>query len=252
MKLDVLALRTPTLPPATHTNCYRLGDTVIDPASPWPDEQERLAAWAGPIRRILLTHHHHDHVGGVADLARRTGARVAAHPESRLDVPIDEPVLDGDLLDTGAGTLRALYTPGHADGHLAFVVDEGDEVIVGDLVAGIGTIVLVPPEGHLRTYLASLARVQAIARVVHPAHGPALPGSILAQYAVHRAMRTGQVRTALGRLGPATPAELAAEVYAGLPGVDLTLAALQVRAHLTWLEEESEGAWIGERFHFHG
>ena len=46
--IDVLPLRTPTLPPATHTGCYLAGDAreviAIDPASPWPDEQDRLTA----------------------------------------------------------------------------------------------------------------------------------------------------------------------------------------------------------------
>ena len=44
--IEVVPVRTPTVPPATHTNTYVVGDgllTVIDPASPWDDEQTRLA-----------------------------------------------------------------------------------------------------------------------------------------------------------------------------------------------------------------
>jgi glyoxylase-like metal-dependent hydrolase (beta-lactamase superfamily II) len=234
--IRVLAVRTPTIPPATHTNCYRVGDTVIDPASPYDDEQERLHAWLGPgVTRILLTHHHHDHVGGVEDLRARTGARVVAHVDARLPFPVDERISDGWDADTGDGRLRAHHTPGHADGHLVFQVDDGGDVICGDLVAGEGTIVLVPPEGDLQVYLDSLARVRPFAATLHPAHGPAQPAYLLDAYTRHRQLRTAQFEAVLAQREDASPREIAAEVYAGLPGVDLHLAALQVRTHLEWL-----------------
>jgi ribonuclease/clavin/mitogillin len=256
--VECLPLRTPTLPPATHTNCYRVGDVLIDPGSPWADEQDRLAAWvrAGPRpARIVLTHHHHDHVGGVVDIARRTGARVCAHADARLPFPVDERLGDGDVVPTGAAPLRCLHTPGHADGHLALVAGTDGDVIVGDLLAGVGTIVLAPPEGHLRTFLASLARVATIARRAHPAHGPCLqdaPAAIAAVIA-HRHARTEQVADALAR-GARTPEEIAARVYAGAAGVDPALAAAQALAHLVWLEEEGRArrvgdAWVVARAH---
>ncbi len=245
--LAVLPVRTPTLPPATHTNCYRLGDTVIDPASPYPDEQERLASWAGGVRRILVTHHHEDHVGGVADLRARSGARVCAHRDARLPFPVDETLEDLDTIDTGEGVLVALHTPGHADGHLAFLVDGTGDVVAGDLVAGFGTIVLVPPEGQLAAYLASLARVRPLATTLHPAHGPACSGALADQYIAHRHMRTGQFLAAL-RAGASSPDGIARAVYATVPGANLGLAALQVRTHLAWmraegLAREESGRW---------
>jgi predicted RNA-binding protein len=53
---------------------------------------------------------------------------------------------------------------------------------------------------------------------------------------MHRNHRTEQIRAALAK-GATTPAEIAAIVYAGIPGVDLTLAALQVQTHLNFLQE---------------
>src|SRR4051794_11895029 len=69
--IRVLALNTPTLPPAAHTNVYVVGPdrgpvVVVDPGSPYPEQQAILAAaLAGlEIEAVLLTHHHGDHVGG--------------------------------------------------------------------------------------------------------------------------------------------------------------------------------------------
>src|SRR5450432_2979792 len=73
--IRVLALRTPTLPPAAHTNVYLVGPdlgpwAVVDPGSPYPDQQAVLDAaieTAGVrLGVVLLTHHHGDHVGGAA------------------------------------------------------------------------------------------------------------------------------------------------------------------------------------------
>jgi glyoxylase-like metal-dependent hydrolase (beta-lactamase superfamily II) len=131
-----------------------------------------------------------------------------------------------------------LHTPGHADGHLCFRHEESGAVVAGDMVAGTGTIVLIEPEGHLATYLASLERLAAIGGPFYPAHGPAIPdGPALAlQYIAHRHRRTEQIADALAA-GPLDPVGIARAVYAGIPGVDVGLAAVQVRTHLTWLRE---------------
>src|SRR5262245_21435110 len=90
----VVAMRTPTLPPATHTSCYLVGPTegagelfVVDPASPYREEQAALDAIldaeraAGrEVAAVLLTHHHADHVGAAAHVAAR-GAPIWAHAE---------------------------------------------------------------------------------------------------------------------------------------------------------------------------
>src|SRR5580692_8828582 len=89
--IRVLALKTPTLPPATRTNVYLVGpdhgpQAVVDPGSPYMTEQTVLdtaiaadAAAGRPLAMILLTHHHGDHTGGAAALAARWHVPVAAH-----------------------------------------------------------------------------------------------------------------------------------------------------------------------------
>src|SRR5215213_1552395 len=85
--IRMLALRTPTLPPAAHTNVYLVGPdagpvAVVDPGSPYPEQQAILDAILAeiPIARVLLTHHHGDHVGGAAALAATWRVPIAAHP----------------------------------------------------------------------------------------------------------------------------------------------------------------------------
>ena len=248
MSIRVVPVRTPTLPPATHTNCTVLdGRTVVDPASPWPEEQERLALELAdePLERIFLTHHHHDHVAGAVDLAARRGLPIVAHPLTAARVPfaVDETLDEGDTLHGWT----ALHTPGHAAGHLC-LLREG-ELICGDMVAGIGTILIEPGEGDLQTYLDSLARLASLGPMrLWPAHGPEIPDgpAKLQEYIDHRKHRTQQVREAL----PGTPLELVERVYGDtVPRVVWPLAALQLLCHLQWLQDRGQAQQHGERWH---
>ncbi len=250
--LSVVPVLTPTLPPATHTNAVVLGHravTVIDPASPWEDEQQRLADALSEVevQAILLTHHHPDHVGGVEDLRRRTGAPVLAHPATAERVPfaVDQLLLDGDVYETDAGAWRVLHTPGHAAGHLC--LEREGVVVAGDMVAGVGTIVLDPPEGDLGLYLASLERLRALnPRVLFPAHGPALTEAVatLDTYIAHRHARTAQVRAALAQREPAAPSDLVTLIYPDLHPFMRPVAARQVLCHLRWLCVQGEALEI--------
>ena len=87
----LVPLRTPTLPPATHTNCYIIGGdevVVIDPASPYEEEQALLdrVLEKRKVREIWLTHLHRDHIGGANHLKERLGVPVAAHSITAKDL----------------------------------------------------------------------------------------------------------------------------------------------------------------------
>lgn len=251
----LVAVRTPTLPPATHTNTWILGEgalTVVDPASPWEDEQQRLAqalqariAQGERVERIVLTHHHADHVGGARALQaalsdapvpiaahRATADRLAPH------VAIDEFLDDDQLLDAGGLTLAVRFTPGHAPGHVVLHDLRSGVMVAGDMVAGVGTILVEPGDGDLAHYLASLERMQRLSpSLLLPAHGPALehPDAVLSFYIAHRHQRTDQIRRALDAAGESTPLELAQAVYGDvLPPEALPFAAAQVVSHLRW------------------
>jgi len=256
-----LALRTPTLPPATHTVAYlpviEGGLAVVDPGSPYPEEQARLfgqldaqAAEGRPPREIWLTHGHPDHVGAVAALRERYRIPVRAHPETAALLPPGAgpllPLADGDLL---GGRWRVLHTPGHARGHVVFHDQVSSALLAGDMVSTLSTIVIDPPEGEMAVYLASLARLLALApRTLYPAHGnPALDGAAkLAEYLEHRKEREAKVLAAL--TPPGTLTEVTARAYGDTLPAALPVAARSCLASLEKLEAEGRARRDGSRW----
>ena len=250
----LLALRTPTLPPATATNTLVVGHrrlAVIEPATPYADEQaaldELLDALVGAgaeVAAILLTHHHQDHTGFATALRERTGAPIHAHAltAARLDFPVDVLIADGQevALDDGF-SLVAMHTPGHAPGHLVFCERRTGLAYAGDLVAGTGTILIDPEDdGDMIAYLASLERVAAAQPVaLVPAHGPVLddPQACLRRYRAHRLMREERVLAAIPAAWRAVSAVLA-DAYSDTPTALWPLAARSLEAHLRKLEVE--------------
>ena len=253
--IRVLALRTPTLPPAEHTNVYLVGPDegpwiAVDPGSPYPDQQEvldRALAEVG-LALVLLTHHHGDHVGGAAALAARFDAPIAAHANTAKRLP---KLAITRLLEDGArvNDLECVFTPGHADGHLCFT--RGGYTIAGDMVAGLGTILIDPSEGDMALYLRSLEKLLARPQtVLLPAHGPALPDghAKLREYIAHRLMREAKVVAALEATDEAV-GELVARAYADTPRMLWPLAERSLVAHLHKLaadgraREVAPGRW---------
>ncbi len=136
-----------------------------------------------------------------------------------------------------------------------FVDRASRAVVAGDLVAGIGTILIDPVEGDLGDYLDSLAHMRSLEpSVLLPAHGPALPqaDAVLAFYIAHRHQRTEQVRQALDRAGRSSPLELARAVYADLPAAVHALGAVQITAHLQWMEAHGLASREGDRWMANG
>jgi glyoxylase-like metal-dependent hydrolase (beta-lactamase superfamily II) len=264
--VQVLPLRTPTLPPATHTNAYLVGRTrrvLVEPASPYDDEIDRALEWLTrsgadrTIEALVLTHHHVDHVGGAMALRARLGVPIWAHAATcdRLAgaVEVDRVLVDGERIDLGDVALEALHTPGHAPGHLCFLETQSGAMIAGDMVASVGTILIEPSDGDMRAYLASLARMaERRPSVLLPAHGAPIldPATKLADYRRHRLWREAQIVDALAVRGEASAAELVPTVYADAPEKVWPLAALSIEAHLIKLagdgvvEAIDGGRWV--------
>ena len=265
----LVPLRTPTLPPATHTNCLLLGDdrlAVVDPGSPWPEEQQvldqaldLLAAEGRRATEIVLTHYHLDHVAGAMALSARLGIPIAAHAEtaSRLrgEVRVDRLISDDEPLAHGPRGWRALHLPGHTLGHLCLLENGTGAVAAGDLVASGSTVVIDPPEGDMQAYLRSLDRLLALGPgTVYPAHGQVVPAgaALLRGYLAHRLEREAKVAAALRAAfdsgGPRLPAELLPGAYADVAPALHALAERSLLAHLLKLVADGRATEDGGRF----
>jgi endoribonuclease LACTB2 len=253
----VFPMRTPTILPATHTNAFLFaGDeaVIIEPASPDATELARFIAMIERereqrgfrLREILVTHHHPDHVGGARYLAEHLDLPMRAHRATveRLDgsIDFDGTIEDGEVITLGRDlALEAIHTPGHAPGHLCFLERRSGALVAGDMVAGVGTILVEKVDGDMALYLDSLARMKALSpTMLLPAHGGVIlsPAEFLEFYRAHRLMREAKVLAALRGVSPATVDEILPHAYDDAPKAVWPLAALSLEAHLIKLESD--------------
>ena len=241
------------------TNTWVLHDpssarsVVVDPGPLDPGHLAAVAAAAGDVEVVLLTHHHLDHSEAARAFAERAGCGVRAlDPAYRLG---DEGLGEGDVVTVGDLEIHVVATPGHTADSLSFVVPSDRTVLTGDTVLGRGTTVVAHPDGELGAYLGSLDRLRALAEAheietIWPGHGPvidrALP--VLDHYLSHRRERLEQVREALRTLHAdardgvpldheSLPRRIVEIVYADVDPVLWPAAELSVRAQLDYLTQ---------------
>jgi len=245
--VEVVPIKTATLPPADHTNCYLVGDpegefVLVDPAVRMREDMEALATAVerhrGELKAIVFTHSHGDHLADMSLLKEAFDAPVWGSAHTHQSVSCDRILEDGEVLQLGSQAWQVLITPGHHPGHVCLFSEAG--LVAGDMVAGIGTILVPPHTGDMQVYIQQLQRLLALQpHLVFPSHGPvvAQPERLLKRYIVHRRARHDRVFDAV-KAGRSFLADIARQAYDDTPDAHPGLAEDQTLSHLLALERE--------------
>jgi len=244
------------------TQTYLLGKREVAVIDPGPDLDEHVealvAAIAGrPVVAICCTHTHRDHSPAAWPLAEATGAPIIGCAPLALETvgPRADAAFDGDYaadrvlgggesLKIDGKALTAVATPGHTSNHLCFAY--GDALMTGDHVMGWSTTVVVPPDGDMAAYMASLHKLRERGDLTYyPAHGPAVtkPQQYLRGLIGHRLQREKQILRLIGAEARDIP-EIVANAYPGLDPRLVTAAGGSVFAHL--LDLQARGLVVRE------
>ena len=263
-RLDPLVTRivapNPGMMTGPGTNTYLVGDgelAVIDPGPAIDSHIDAvLAAGAGRIRWILTPHPPRDHSPAARALAAATGAPILGRPapttggHDEAYAP-DRVLGHGERLQVGAITLCALHTPGHASNHLCYLLEQTRMLFTGDHVMQGSTVVINPPDGDMRAYLASLESLLAEDIVIlAPGHGYLVgePHKEIRRLIAHRLGRETKVAAALGRRAHQTVEDLVPAVYDDVPAKLHPVAARSLAAHLAKLVADGRASESGGRY----
>ena len=234
------------------TNTYLLGAgsgeiAVIDPGPAFDAHIGAVLAAAGArIRWILVTHTHMDHSPAAALLKARTGAELIGMPpppferQDRSFRP-DRTPAHGERLELAGCVLRVIHAPGHASNQLCYLFEEEKLLFTGDHVMQGSTVVIDPPDGDMRAYLASLRELQGEdISWFAPGHGFLMdkPQDVLERLLIHRLAREHKVVEAVREAGAATLDALLPSVYDDVVPRLYPMASRSLLAHLIKLRAE--------------
>jgi hydroxyacylglutathione hydrolase len=127
------------------------------------------------ITHVLLTHVHPDHVAGLTEARERLGGPpLVAHADAAAEIDDEVAVTlgDGEKLQAGGLEVEAIFTPGHAAGHLAYLVEGGDVFTADVLFKGTVGGTMAPGASGLADLQASVMRLMELPPEtrVHPGH----------------------------------------------------------------------------------
>jgi glyoxylase-like metal-dependent hydrolase (beta-lactamase superfamily II) len=239
------------------TVSYIVGRGRVAIIDPGPDDEAHARALLDAVRgetvtHILITHTHRDHSPNAARIKAATGAPTYAEGVHRASRPYYESetmsteagadrdfkpdivVRDGEIINGDGWSLEVVATPGHTANHIAFAWPERKLIFVGDHVMGWSTSVVMPPDGSMIDYMASLHRLaKRDEQLYFSGHGPEVPD---AQRFVRFLIRHRQAREAsiLHRLakGETDISTMVRAIYIGIDPRLVGAAGYSVLAHL--------------------
>lgn len=183
---------TPTLPPAFVTNSYVIqsqGEAlIVDCGSSEPTIADACTAHLQTlgvtrVAGLVATHYHRDHTDGLPHLARQYQAPIYVHAADLApalqsmkcddSIPV-LPLPDGFVVG-GALHIDVVHKPGHTHGHVHLVIPDEGVILVGDHLAGDGSVWIGPPDGHMEAYFDALAHIASVGcKLAGPGHGTVL------------------------------------------------------------------------------
>ena len=250
------------------TGTYILGHgnvAVIDPGPPDATHINAiLRATAGEtITHMLVTHTHMDHSPGCRLLAahadaktygfgRHGAGRIAASAQVEeggdMDFQPDVYVQDGDVIDGDGWSAECVHTPGHTSNHICYALREENALFTGDHVMGWSTSVISPPDGDMKSYMASLDKLLARDDAIYwPTHGPSIvdPKPHVRAFIAHRREREAHICRCL-TAGAEHIKDMVPLIYANVSRQLHSAAAHSVFATLCYLIERGEVSCAGE------
>lgn len=232
------------------TNTYAVGKekvAIIDPGPILTEHTDKLIEhFRDKIKWVVVTHTHRDHSPAAQILAEETGALLIGNTieddgyQDTSFKSVNE-LKDDDTIATDVACIKAITTPGHVNNHVCFLVEEDKLLLTGDHMMNGSTVVIVPPAGDMKKYIASLNKLLAYDfDSVAPGHGTTIknPKKEIIKLIEHRLKRENKVVTALKSHANSSLADLTPIVY---DDVDKNLhewASLSLMAHLIKLKDD--------------
>ena len=233
------------------TNTYLVGERQVAVVDPGPDDPAHidaiLNACGDRLTWILATHTHPDHSPAAAVLAASTGATVLGNCLSDNDGYQDESFspqrgfVHDESLSSEEFSIRAIHTPGHVDNHICFLVEEDGLLLTGDHIMQGSTVVIIPPHGDMKDYIASLQLLlEYPLRALGPGHGLIIddPVNEIEGLIAHRLGREAKVLETLCSVGHGSLDALTPLVYDDVDSRLHPIARCSLLAHLIKLEKE--------------
>lgn len=254
-----MPVKSNTLPPAERTNAFIIGDQqseryLIDPSPASEEELGRLQNVVAThnITGIFLTHHHPDHHQFSNELARsfQVPMKMSQDSYERITQKFKENYFaqieihfaqEGEVLTQWLGKNVLIFEiPGHDEGQLGLAPVTMEWFLVGDLIQGIGTVVISAPEGDMTKYFHTLEKVIALdPKIIIPSHGiPLKSTNRLKETLKHRQARETQILQ-LHKAGKSKE-DILSTIYHDIDPRLFPAAMQNIESHLTKLRLDQQ------------